>query len=68
MGHSIDGIDAAEVNAKTCFKKLKQWNSMQALLVIAMVDEDYEVTINGDDIKSSETVEDLYYKVAAKTH
>ena len=37
-----------------------------ALSVIAMVDEEYDVTIKGDDIRNSNTVEDLFNAVKSK--
>jgi acyl carrier protein len=33
---------------------------MVALSIIAMVDDEYGITIKGDDIRKSETVEDLF--------
>ena len=36
------------------------------LSVIAMVDEEFEVSLKGDDVKNSVTVEDLYNKVVSK--
>jgi len=36
------------------------------LSVIAMVDEEYDVTIKGDDIRNSSTIEDLFNIVKSK--
>jgi len=49
-----------EFSPKTQFKNLTEWSSLIALSVIAMVDEEYEVKIKGDDIRNSSTIEDLY--------
>ena len=62
----FDDTDASEFKADTEFKALDEWSSLTALSIIAMVDEEYDVTIKGDDVKSSVTVEDLYNKVIAK--
>ena len=56
----FDDTDASEIKAETVFKELDEWSSLIALSVIAMADEEYDVTINGDDIRSSNTVEDLF--------
>lgn len=58
--------DASEFQAGTEFKKLAEWTSIIALSVIAMVDEEYDVTIKGDDIRNSNTIEDLFNVVKAK--
>lgn len=62
----FDDTDASEIQADTVFKELDEWSSLIALSVIAMVDEEYDVTIKGDDIRNSNTVEDLFNVVKAK--
>lgn len=62
----FDETDISEFNAETEFKELDEWSSLIALSVIAMVDEEYNVTIKGDDIRNSKTIEDLYNAVKSK--
>lgn len=62
----FDDTDASEIKAETEFKKLDEWSSLIALSVIAMVDEEYDVTIKGDDIRGSKTVEDLFNIVKSR--
>ena len=62
----FDDTDASEITAATEFKNLDEWSSLIALSVIAMVDEEYDITIKGDDIRNSNTVEDLFNVVKAK--
>lgn len=62
----FDETDASEITATTVFKELDEWSSLIALSVIAMVDEEYDITIKGDDIRNSNTVEDLFNAVQAK--
>ena len=50
----------------TEFKELEEWSSLVALSVIAMVDEEYDVSIKGDEILNSTTIEDLYNIVKSK--
>ena len=56
----FDDTDIDEIKAETAFKELEEWSSLTALSIIAMVDEEYEVSIKGDDIRNAITVEDLY--------
>ena len=62
----FDETDANEFKAETVFKELDEWSSLIALSVIAMVDEEYDITIKGDDIRNSNTIEDLFNAVKAK--
>lgn len=54
------------IREDTVFKELDEWSSLVALSIIAMVDEEYDITIKGDDIRNSNTIEDLFNAVKAK--
>lgn len=62
----FDDTDESEFKAETVFKEMDEWSSLIALSVIAMIDEEYDVTIKGDDIRNSDTIEDLFNAVKAK--
>jgi acyl carrier protein len=63
----FDETDESVFTAQTKFREeIGEWDSLLALSVIAMVDTEYNVTIKGDDIKSSTTIEDLYNIVKSK--
>lgn len=60
FAEQFDDTEASEFKADTEFKALEEWSSLTALSIIAMLDEEYDVTIKGDDIKKAETIEDLF--------
>ena len=62
----FDDTDASEIKAETVFKELDEWSSLIALSVIAMADEEYDVTLKGEDIRSSNTVEDLFNLIKSR--
>lgn len=62
----FENTDAAEFNSKTNFRELDEWSSFIALSVIAMIDEEYEIAIKGDDMRNAQTIEDLYNIVKSK--
>jgi acyl carrier protein len=66
FAEQFDETDASEFNADTEFKALDEWSSLSALSIIAMIDDEYDVTIKGDDIRNSETIEDLFNLVKSK--
>lgn len=66
FAEQFDETDASEIKADTVFKELDEWSSLIALSVIAMVDEEFDVALKGDDVKNAVTVEDLYNNVKAK--
>jgi acyl carrier protein len=62
----FDETDASEIAPDTDFKNLAEWSSLTALSVIAMVDGNFGVRINGDDIRSANTIIDLFQIVISK--
>lgn len=66
FAEQFDDTELSELKPETVFKELEEWSSLIALSVIAMVDEEYDVTIKGDDIRNSKTIEDLFNAVKAK--
>lgn len=62
----FDETDASEITAETKFRELDEWSSLIALSIIATIDEEYEVTLKGDDIKNASTINDLFNTVKNK--
>lgn len=62
----FDETDASVFTPATEFKTLDEWSSLIALSIIAMVDEEYGVTLKGNDVKNSNTIEDLFNATKAK--
>lgn len=62
----FDDIDVTSLNGDTKFRELEDWDSIAGLSVIGMVDEEYGVTFNADDMRACQTIEDLYNMVQSK--
>jgi len=66
FAEQLEETDASEITAATVFHDLEEWSSLIGLSIVAMVDEEFDVALKGDDLKNSVTIEDLYNKVVAK--
>ena len=66
LAGQFDDTPADQIKPETDFRSLPEWSSLIALSVIAMADEEYGVTLKGDDIKGATTVRDLFNTVVAK--
>lgn len=64
--NQFEDTDPAVITAETEFKNLDEWSSLLALSLIGMVDEEYDVTLKGDDIRNAKTIEDLFNTVKSK--
>ena len=66
FAEQFDETDVSEFKAETVFHDLDEYSSLIALSIIAMVDEEYDVQLKGDDMRSAVTVEDLFNIVKSK--
>lgn len=54
-----------EVNGETNFKELDEWDSMAAMVLIGLVNEEFSITLNSDDIENIRTVNSLIERIGA---
>lgn len=62
----FDEIETSNFTAETDFRDNDEWSSLIGLSVIAMVDDEFDVSLGGDDIKNSKTIVDIYNKIVEK--
>ena len=66
FAEQFDDTDPSEIKSDTSFRDLEEWSSLVGLSVIAMIDEEYEVTLKGEDMRKAHTVAELYEIVKSK--
>ena len=59
-------MDVTTLSAETKFREIEGYTSLVALLIITMIDEEYNVTVTGDDMKKQVTIGDLFNLVASR--
>lgn len=59
----LDDTDAEVLTPETFFRELDDWSSLAALSIIAMVDEEYGVTIDSEAFKETHTIQELFDKI-----
>lgn len=62
----FDDTVSATLTPETKFRELDEWSSLSALALIAMVDEEYDAELKGDEIRKADTIADLFEVVKAK--
>ena len=62
----FDVTPAESFKADSNFRETEEWDSLIALSIIAMADEEYGVKLTGDDIRNSVTINDIFEKIKAK--
>lgn len=66
FSEQFDSTDKSEFTKDTCFKDLAEWSSLVALLVLAMIEENYGVQVSAEEIRNSKTIYDLYVIIQSK--
>lgn len=66
FAEQFDETDASNFSASTVFHELDEYSSIIALSIIAMADEEFDVTLKGDDMRAAVTIEDLYNIIKSK--
>jgi len=56
----FEELEPGTLKEDTDFRDLDEWSSMHALIIIALIDVDYEVVVNGEDLSKIRTVKELY--------
>jgi len=59
-------IENLNIDLNTKFRDLENWDSLSFLSVLAMIDEEYDVLIEGNDFKRLQTIGDLVDEIKKK--
>ena len=62
----FDDLEPGALKPESNFREVFEWNTINALILIALVKTNYDVVINAEDITKSKSVNDLYKIVAAR--
>lgn len=62
---SFDELET-DIQPSTEYKKMDEWTSMQALILIAHLDDTIGVVLSADDLKNAQTIEQLYHATLAR--
>lgn len=66
FAEQFDETDVNEFKPETVFHDLEEYSSLVALSIIAMINEEYDVTLKGDDMSAAVTIKDLFNIVKSK--
>ena len=60
------GEDESQINAETDFRQLSSWDSLTAMAVIAMVEDEFKIQMTDQELKGLNNVGDIYSFVSSK--
>ncbi len=66
FAEELDETPVEDLTPDTDFKGLNEWSSLVALSIIAMIEDNYEKEVTGEDLRSSTTLQDLFDLIQKK--
>ena len=66
VAEQFDDTPVEQFTADTNFRSLEEWGSLVALSIISMVDEEFEKRVTGAELKSCDTIEQLFQLIESK--
>ena len=63
----FEDLEPGKLKPESNFRDMFEWNSVNALILIALVNAEYNVVITGDDLRKSKTVNDLFKIIQQRT-
>jgi len=62
----FENTEASVFTPETKFRELDEWSSLLALSILAMVDEEYDVQLKGEEMRATNTIQELFDLVSSK--
>lgn len=66
LGDQFDDTDVSTFTSETRFRELEEWSSLNALAVLNMIGKKYGVKILPNEMKPTQTIQELYDLVLSK--
>ncbi|MGP8214216.1 MAG: acyl carrier protein [Bacteroidia bacterium] len=60
LENEFDDIPKGTLTPSTKITDIQGWGSMHALIVIALMDTEYGITVKGEELRSLQSIQDLY--------
>ena len=66
FAEQFDDTESSEIQADTEYRELDEWTSLTALSIIAMIDDEYDVQLKADEMRKTQTIQELFDLVKSK--
>lgn len=67
LEEEIEEVEKGTLTPSTNIRNIDWWSSMHALVIIALVDIEYNIQVSGKDLKEIQTIQDLYDLIIKKS-
>lgn len=66
----LEAIDeeSTTISPETNFREFDSWDSLAALSIMAMIDDNYKVNLTAEEMRSANTLQELFTLIEGKTN
>ena len=62
----FEDTDVSVFTPETKFRELEEWSSLTALSILAMIDEEYDIQLSPAEMRTANTIQELFDLVQSK--
>ena len=66
FANQFDETDISDIQAKTNFREVEEWSSLVALAVLNMIAKKYSVKLSPEEMRPTNTIQELFDLVQSK--
>lgn len=66
LEEEFEDIEPGTLKPASNYRSIENWGSLHALIIIALADTEFDVSLSGTDLKNMETIQDLYDLIQSK--
>ena len=55
-----EDVERGKIKPQSKIREAFEWNSINALIIIALIKTEYDVDIDAEDLRNAVTIQDLY--------
>lgn len=66
FAEQLDETDVSEIKPDTKFRDLDEWSSLVTLGLMAMIDDEYDISLKADEMRRANTIQELFDLVKNK--
>ncbi|CAG5079149.1 hypothetical protein [Parvicella tangerina] len=66
LEEEFEDIEKGTLHPDFDYRKIENWGSMHALIIIALVDTEFDISLSGSDLQNTQTINDLYKVIETK--
>ncbi|MBL4668538.1 MAG: hypothetical protein JKY30_04680 [Flavobacteriales bacterium] len=66
LENEFEDVEEGSLKPDSSYREIPNFSSMYALIIIAFIDNEFDVLLTGEDLRSTETIADLYAIIQKK--